>query len=110
MRLAWMVFGFIAPCSWPAWPSVLNATRPNPADSGEIVGHDLLWLAIFCFPVVGMLVASRWPGNAVGWIMLIIGLVWPLASLSENYARLGFVTDPDSLQRPDFVPPLTKSI
>jgi hypothetical protein len=39
-------------------------------------GQDPFGLPMFTFSVFGFLIASRQPRNAIGWIMLGIGLVW----------------------------------
>ena len=105
-RLAWVMFGFVALSFVSGLVlSVLNATEAHASDRGQIVGEALLSLAMLSFPVVGVLIATRQPHNAIGWILLAIGLVseHPL----EPYVRYGFVTDPGSLPRPDVVAVLT---
>jgi signal transduction histidine kinase len=48
-----------------------------------VVGGVLYLAAFATFPVTGLLVARRQPGNAVGWVMLGAGLAWGLdAALS----------------------------
>jgi hypothetical protein len=49
------------------------------------------------FAVVGALVASRQPGNKVGWLLLAAGLCLAVASFGESYARYALVTAPGSL-------------
>ena len=66
--------------------------------SGE--GADLLLVAMLSFPVVGALVVSRQPSNAVGWILLGVGLAWSLPSLLGIYAEYG-LSHPGTLPRPD---------
>ena len=106
-RLAWVAFGFIAlfmACGLAL--SALNA-RGRVADAGEILAEALLLLAMFSFPVVGVLIATRQPHNAIGWILLAIGFVWELPG--ESYVRYGFITDPGSVPRPDLVAVLMSS-
>ena len=53
--------------------------------------EDLLYIVIFSsFGVVGALVASRQPRNAIGWIFLAITLTVEMAFLSDTYARLAY--------------------
>jgi signal transduction histidine kinase len=53
--------------------------------------EDLLYILIFSsFGVVGALVASRQPRNAIGWIFLAITLTVEMAFLSDTYARYSF--------------------
>jgi len=40
----------------------------------------------FLFLVVGLLIATRRPGNAIAWILLAIGAVWGLDSALGNYS------------------------
>ncbi len=49
------------------------------------------------FATVGALVASRQPGNLIGWIFCALGLFLPLATAGEEYALYALVTQPDSL-------------
>jgi hypothetical protein len=53
--------------------------------------------AALAFAVVGALVASRQPGNPVGWLLLAAGLCIALTSLGESYARYALITAPGSL-------------
>jgi signal transduction histidine kinase len=53
--------------------------------------EDLLYIIIFsAFGIVGALVASRQPRNAVGWIFLAITLMVETAFLSDTYAQYSF--------------------
>ena len=104
-RLAWVVFGFVVLCFVGGLVlSVLTATGRNP-QWGDIVGIGLLQLGLLALPIVGVLIASREPRAAIGWILLAIGLVWELPS--ENYVEYGLITNPGSLPRPDLVGVLT---
>ena len=53
--------------------------------------------AAITFPLVGALIASNRPRNAVGWIFCGIGLSQGMVELTYQYAQYGFVTDPGSL-------------
>jgi hypothetical protein len=48
--------------------------------SGE---GDLFFVAVGGYAFVGALVASRQPGNAVGWILLVIGIALTLGTLAD---------------------------
>jgi hypothetical protein len=48
-------------------------------------------LALLSFPLVGALVASRRPGNAIGWLFCAAGLLFAAASLAEGWATYTFV-------------------
>jgi signal transduction histidine kinase len=49
------------------------------------------------YSVVGAVVASRRPDNAVGWLMMAVGISFLLVGLSDEYVRYVYVTDPGSL-------------
>jgi hypothetical protein len=51
----------------------------------------------FTFPIVGALVASRRPDNAVGWIFCVIGVTQGLVDFAYEYATYTLVTEPGSL-------------
>jgi hypothetical protein len=76
---------------------VLNASTSTAAPRGPLVlavGFVLLFMS---FATVGALVASRQPGNLMGWIFCILGILGPFAAASEEYALYALVTRPDSL-------------
>jgi hypothetical protein len=49
------------------------------------------------FPIVGWIIASRRPGNAIGWIFLAIGLSQALDTFNGQYSTYGLLTNPGSL-------------
>ncbi len=49
------------------------------------------------FPIIGWVIASRRPGNAIGWIFLAIGLSQALDTFNGQYSTYGLVTSPGSL-------------
>ncbi|MFN2625861.1 MAG: hypothetical protein ABR520_07235 [Mycobacteriales bacterium] len=53
--------------------------------------------------VIGAVVASRRPRNAVGWVLLAIGLTWTLGQFTAGYAFHSLIASPRSLPRPDVV-------
>jgi len=48
------------------------------------------------FPLVGALIASKRPDNAIGWICLAVGLLWTLIGMSDVYSEYG-VAQPGSV-------------
>ena len=44
------------------------------------------------FPLVGALIASRRPKNAVGWLCLAVGLLWSLSGVFDYYGYYGAAT------------------
>jgi len=78
---------------------------PNAAGRplAEFGSNGAAGLAVSCtYPIVGWLIASRRPGNRIGWIFLVVGLSQSLEALSTQYAVYGLVTDPGSLPFADF--------
>jgi hypothetical protein len=106
-RLAWVAFAFIT--------LLLATTLVPPAfmprelgwTGGEALSSALFASAMFTFPVVGALIASRRPRNAVGWILLGIALVWELIEATSVYIAYG-ITHPGSRPGPDIVIALTE--
>jgi hypothetical protein len=94
-----------APLAWSLWAfSVaftglgllllfLNGSFENLLD--ESLGIDAV-LAL-TFPTVGAIVASRRPGNAVGWIFCAIGLCGGVEIFTVEYGIYALVTNPGSL-------------
>src|SRR3712207_4814886 len=59
---------------------------------------DFWYLLLFMsFATVGALVASRQPGNAIGWIFCWLGLSFSLGGVGEEYALYALVTEPGTL-------------
>jgi hypothetical protein len=61
---------------------------------------DLFSVAVLPFPVMGALIASRQPRNAVGWIMLGIGATVGLSALLNTYSHFALAVRPGSLPAP----------
>ncbi len=61
------------------------------------------WLAgaimAIVFPVVGALMVSRYPANALGWVFCVIGLSIGAGDLASEYATYALFTEPGSLPR-----------
>ncbi len=61
---------------------------------------DVAWVAIVLaipFPAVGALILSRQPGNAIGWIFCVIGLLQALNIFAGQYGRYELLVQPGSL-------------
>jgi hypothetical protein len=93
--LAWSLAGltlavFVA--TIPLWFLARSADLPSnwAADLGigSLVGGALF----LAFPLVGALIASRRPKNAVGWLCLAIGLLWTLGGMADYYGYYGAAT------------------
>src|SRR6476469_9290594 len=50
---------------------------------GGILATALFVVAVFAFPVVGLLIATRRPGNRIGWLLLAIGIGWGVANATS---------------------------
>src|ERR687893_769464 len=94
-----------APLAWSLWAlSVvlagfgllflfLNGSFDNLLD--ESLGIDAVFA--LAFPTVGAIIASRRPGNAVGWIFCAIGLCGGAEVFTVEYGIYALVTNPGSL-------------
>ena len=83
----------------PLWFLARSADLPSrwAADLG--VGSMVGGALFLAFPLVGALIASRRPKNAVGWLCLTVGLLWMLGGLFDYYGYYGAAT-PGSLPFP----------
>ena len=60
---------------------------------GSSLENLLTGLAFLSFPAMGALIASRRPANAIGWLLLGIGLIASLLIASMGYAVYGLTTN-----------------
>ena len=72
----------------------LDASRMGTA---RVVFYGIAALAVVAYAGAGRLIASRVPGNAVGWLLCLIGLSLAGALLTEQYALYGLATAPGSV-------------
>ena len=94
-----------APLAWSLWAlSVafvalgllllyLNGSFDNLLD--ESLGIDAVFA--LAFPTIGAIIASRRPGNALGWIFCAIGLCGGAEVFTVEYSIYALVTNPGSL-------------
>jgi hydrogenase-4 membrane subunit HyfE len=64
--------------------SLYVSPATQPSNSGATLGDLLLWIPFLAFPIVGALIASKRPTNAIGWICLVAGLFWMLIFLWDS--------------------------
>jgi signal transduction histidine kinase len=79
--------------AWSMWATTLLLQiasfllrREEEFPAQEIVFAVIFPLFLLAFSSVGALIASRQPGNPIGWIFLGVGLLWALAGTSEDFA------------------------
>ncbi len=73
---------------------ILNLSYPNVSIYRYWAEGTLLAVA---YSTVGVLVASRRPGNPVGWVLCAIGLSWGAAHFNSEYAAYALLAAPGSL-------------
>jgi len=66
-----------------------SARSPDAWVAVAAASGQLIFVPILAFPIVGALIASRRPGNPVGWICLVDGLLFVLLGASEAYGAYG---------------------
>ena len=72
---------------------LLGTATDNPYGT---LAEDIALSAVFmAFSIIGALIASRHPTNAIGWLFLSIGLLAGLLTLGTLYARYGLVLHPE---------------
>jgi signal transduction histidine kinase len=72
----------------------LNAGRVG---GGRVGAYAFLAVAVLVYAGTGGLIASRLPGNAIGWLLCLTGLSLAASMLTEQYAVYGLATAPGSL-------------
>jgi hypothetical protein len=74
---------------------LVDALTTDPSEQSEsVVGTLGLVLAFLVFAVVGALVASRQPRNAVGWLFLAAPVFAMTGAFAEEYAYRAIVAEP----------------
>jgi hypothetical protein len=112
--LAWSLAGLTVTTFAVAVVFAILTLIADPSQLAETAGRFAIILPFFSFPVVGVLIASRRPGNWIGWICLISGLFWTAffendASSAYELARTGTVKSSvtlDALTQADWVFPV----
>jgi signal transduction histidine kinase len=75
----------------------LTFTMLNGSLSEDPVFLPLAVTMVLGYSTVGALLASRNPGNPIGWLMMTVGLTFLLAGLSDEFLTYTAETNPGSL-------------
>jgi hypothetical protein len=78
-----------------ALAQIARSTAPGRPHVGPVEAA-LALASVLIFSVVGAIVASRQPRNAIGWIFCGIGLVVSINSLTGSYAEYRMAVGPDA--------------
>jgi hypothetical protein len=88
--------------AWGLWALTVLAVAPtlllasvNGPSSARITAF--ISLVILAFSTVGALVASRHPGNTIGWLFCLGAFCWILGELALEYAVYALISAPDAL-------------
>jgi MFS family permease len=71
---------------------VLLGLNASHVDGGRIFSVTLLALAAVAYAGAGRVITGRLPGNAIGWLLGLVGLSVATATFTEQYALYGLVT------------------
>ncbi len=78
--LAWSVFALnsagLVSQMWFAWLLRNTQTDAGWNSNGSFLQNLLFALALFSFPIAGLLIALRLPEHPIGWLLLASGLAW----------------------------------
>jgi hypothetical protein len=77
-----------------------SAQPPITWGTGGLSIVFVFMVPFLAFPLVGALIASRRPTNAIGWICLAVGLLWMLNIISGGYGIYGLLASPGSVPFP----------
>lgn len=107
-RLAWTLFGVTTACYVAGVVfEFLNPAGRSTWGTGSLGVMVAYASATYCFAVVGVLIVHREPRNVVGWLMLVIGLIWGYIVVTDGYVLYGYQTRPGAVPRPDVVAALS---
>ncbi len=99
-RLAWLAWWTVLAAGALRVALVLDDWRGDDGWAGSLQSECAFVAIIVTFPVVGLAILARQPGNRVGWMLHGVGLAWAVSWLLDAYARLGLVIEPGSVPGP----------
>ena len=76
---------------------VLGRHVHTPGDKDHGLGAIGFAIAFVAFPLVGAMIVTRRPRNAIGWLFVAIGLGFALSDTTASYADYSLFADPGSL-------------
>jgi hypothetical protein len=76
---------------------VLVGLNRSVNDSGITGSYAAIALISMSLATSGVLIVAKVRGNAIGWVLMVMGLGLALGGLSEQYVLYGLVTAPGSL-------------
>ncbi|MDP8932246.1 MAG: sensor histidine kinase [Actinomycetota bacterium] len=98
--LAWLAFAIIVVSFLSNFAlGFLSRSATGGYGGPSNIANTLFMFAMFSFPLVGILIASRRPRNTIAWILLATGAAWNLPF--DSYAFYGLVANPGSVPAPD---------
>jgi hypothetical protein len=78
-----------------ALAAVATLARQGLVDARSSLPEVLFAIAVYSFPVVGVIIARRQPRNAIGWLLLGVGLAWQVSSILNAYAQWQWLHNAD---------------
>jgi signal transduction histidine kinase len=116
-RWAWLTF-WVSIAMWVAVIAAFLVQRPDIQGNwggSSIAANIPFSLMVLTFDIVGVLVATRRPGNAIGWILLAIGFCWSLDDVLGGIGGIGIergwhgAAVFEALSQPLWIPPIALS-
>src|SRR3972149_292216 len=92
-RLPWVIWGLTVPLL----VVILVLTVRNGSFATDAIFIGVAVVMMLGYVTVGALVASRLPGNPIGWLLMTTGVVFLLSAGLEEYVTYALVTSPRDL-------------
>ncbi len=105
-RWPWLLWAF----GVLALTAALSLTFVNGADEDAPYFLPIAAAMILGYATVGAVLASRNPGNPIGWLLMAVGIAFVLGGVTDEYMTYTFVTRPGSLPLGAFAALVTNSL